>query len=135
MDTTVHCETAVVEPAVDWGLVQWYIIKGYIVKIFIVKRSWSWAFVSYQDLVKTELGIVKNAFICHNDEMETFRNFRLWIIVFTNLVWNYIDKLIKMLRRSGLGCTIGSFYYGIMVYADDIILLCPIRSWSVRSRI
>ena len=37
----------------------------------------------------------------------------------------YIDKLIKLLRDSGLGCTISSFYYGILVYADDIILLSP----------
>ena len=39
----------------------------------------------------------------------------------------YIDKLIKLLRNSGIGCSIGSFYYGVMVYADDIILLCPSR--------
>ena len=39
----------------------------------------------------------------------------------------YIDKLIKLLRKSGLGCTIGSFYFGVLVYADDIILLCPSR--------
>jgi hypothetical protein len=39
----------------------------------------------------------------------------------------YIDKLIKLLRKSGLGCKIGSFYYGVLVYADDIILLCPSR--------
>ena len=40
----------------------------------------------------------------------------------------YIDKLIKLLRQSKLGCTIGKFYLGIFVYADDIILLCPSRS-------
>ena len=39
----------------------------------------------------------------------------------------YIDKLIKLLRQSDIGCRIGSFYYGVMVYADDIILLCPSR--------
>ena len=39
----------------------------------------------------------------------------------------YIDKLIKILRRSGIGCTIGQHYYGVLVYADDIILLCPSR--------
>ena len=38
----------------------------------------------------------------------------------------YIDKLIKTLRRSGIGCTIGQHYYGVLVYADDI-LLCPSR--------
>ena len=39
----------------------------------------------------------------------------------------YIDKLIKLLRQSGIGCKIGTYYYGVLVYADDIILLCPSR--------
>ena len=39
----------------------------------------------------------------------------------------YVDKLIKQLRSSKLGCRIGHMYYGIMVYADDIVLLCPSR--------
>ena len=39
----------------------------------------------------------------------------------------YVDKLIKMLRLSGLGCTIGKYYFGVIVYADDIILLSPSR--------
>ena len=39
----------------------------------------------------------------------------------------YIDKLIKMLKKSGQGCKIGSHFYGILVYADDIILMCPSR--------
>ena len=39
----------------------------------------------------------------------------------------YIDKLIKLLRISGIGCNIGQYYYGVLVYADDTILLCPSR--------
>ena len=39
----------------------------------------------------------------------------------------YVDKLIKMLRKSKLGCSIGRHYLGIMVYADDVILLSPSR--------
>ena len=39
----------------------------------------------------------------------------------------YLDKLIQMLRKSGIGCTIGKHYLGVMVYADDIILLSPSR--------
>ena len=39
----------------------------------------------------------------------------------------YVDKLIKLLRKSRIGCSIGNSYFGIMVYADDIILLCPSR--------
>ena len=37
------------------------------------------------------------------------------------------NKLIKLLRNSGLGRTIGSFYFVVLVYADDIILLCLSR--------
>ena len=39
----------------------------------------------------------------------------------------YIDKLIKLLRQSGIGCKIGTYYFGVLVYADDIVLLCPSR--------
>ena len=38
-----------------------------------------------------------------------------------------MDKLIALLRSSKLGCSIGNLYFGIMVYADDIILLSPSR--------
>ena len=37
----------------------------------------------------------------------------------------YIDKLLVMLRTTGIGCHIGSAYIGALSYADDITLLCP----------
>ena len=37
----------------------------------------------------------------------------------------YLDTLVVQLRRSGIGCQIQGYYYGILCYADDIILLCP----------
>ena len=40
----------------------------------------------------------------------------------------YVDKLIQHLRLSGIGCTIGGIFVGIVVYADDIFLLCPSRA-------
>ena len=40
----------------------------------------------------------------------------------------YVDKLIHLLRKAGIGCTIGGIYVGIVVYADDIFLLCPSRA-------
>ena len=40
----------------------------------------------------------------------------------------YIDGLISLLRRSGLGCKIDSFYYGVLGYADDLLLLSASRS-------
>ena len=37
----------------------------------------------------------------------------------------YIDKLLVILRTSGIGCHIGSAYIGALSYADDITFLCP----------
>ena len=37
----------------------------------------------------------------------------------------YIDKLLVILRTSGIECHIGSAYIGALSYADDITLLCP----------
>ena len=39
----------------------------------------------------------------------------------------YVDKLIKRLRYLGIGCKVNGQFYGILVYADDIFLLCPSR--------
>ena len=44
----------------------------------------------------------------------------------------YTKDLIKELRQLGLGCRIHNIFLGIMVYADDVILLCPSRSASRR---
>ena len=40
----------------------------------------------------------------------------------------YIDKVIKLLRCSTIGCQIQVVYMGFWVYADDIILLSPSRT-------
>ena len=37
----------------------------------------------------------------------------------------YMDKLIKQLRNSNIGCKILNQYVGVFCYADDISLLCP----------
>jgi hypothetical protein len=39
-----------------------------------------------------------------------------------------MDRLIKKIRRLGLGCHVLGKFLGIFVYADDIFLLCPSRS-------
>ena len=36
----------------------------------------------------------------------------------------YIDKLIVMLRTTGIGCHLGSAYSSALSYADDITLIC-----------
>ena len=40
----------------------------------------------------------------------------------------YIDGLITLLRRSGIGCQIDTFYYGVLGYADDLLQLSASRS-------
>ena len=37
----------------------------------------------------------------------------------------YMDELISLIKRDGVGCWMGSEFYGILIYADDILLLSP----------
>ena len=37
----------------------------------------------------------------------------------------YIDDLLKKLRRNGDGCWVNNNFVGVIVYADDIVLLSP----------
>ena len=39
----------------------------------------------------------------------------------------YIDKLLTLLRKSGLGCTLHNVFLGATIYADDIFLLSASR--------
>ena len=40
----------------------------------------------------------------------------------------YIDNMIVGLRNQGIGCHIAGQFYGLLAYADDLILLAPSRS-------
>ena len=43
-------------------------------------------------------------------------------------LWSvYLDMLIKELRELGVGCHVGGLYMGVVVYADDILLMAPTR--------
>ena len=39
----------------------------------------------------------------------------------------YIDELFNILKKSGVGCEINNFYYGLIGFADDCSLLAPSR--------
>ena len=39
----------------------------------------------------------------------------------------YIDDLIQLLKKSRLGCEIDGIYFGVFIYADDILLLSASR--------
>ena len=44
-------------------------------------------------------------------------------------LWSvYLDLLIKELRQLGVGCHVAGMYMGVMVYADDVLLIAPTRS-------
>jgi Reverse transcriptase (RNA-dependent DNA polymerase) len=40
----------------------------------------------------------------------------------------YFDPLLNNLNTAGVGCHIGSFFVGALVYADDLVLLAPSAS-------
>ena len=40
----------------------------------------------------------------------------------------YIDGLVTLLRKLGLGCRIDRQYYGVLAYADDLLLMSASRS-------
>ena len=35
----------------------------------------------------------------------------------------YLDPMLESLRRSGYGCTIGTHFFGVVAYADDVLIL------------
>jgi len=37
----------------------------------------------------------------------------------------YIDDLLLLLSKAGVGCYIGSNFVGALAYADDIVLIAP----------
>ena len=37
----------------------------------------------------------------------------------------YLDGLLSLLAKSGVGCSVGECYVGLLAYADDIVLLAP----------
>ena len=41
------------------------------------------------------------------------------------LFYYYTDNLITEIVRNNIGCKVGTVFIGILVYADDIILLSP----------
>jgi hypothetical protein len=46
-------------------------------------------------------------------------------VLFPYLFSFYIDELVNLLRNPHVGCYFGQLYAGVIVYADDIVLLSP----------
>ena len=44
----------------------------------------------------------------------------------------YLDELLNNLRKSGYGCHIGNVFLGALAYADDVTLISPSRTATLR---
>ena len=65
---------------------------------------------------------------CFSDRFQVTNGVRQGAITSPIFYCIYCDELIKILRKKKIGCRIGSEFFGILVYADDIVLLsasCP----------
>ena len=49
-------------------------------------------------------------------------------ILSPNFFTVYVDELLTILRRSGLGCHVGSIFAGAIMSADDLAIVTPTRS-------
>ena len=63
-----------------------------------------------------------------SDDFNVNNGVRQGAVLSPTLFSLYIDELFEILKKSGLGCFINQYYYGVVGYADDIVLLCPDRS-------
>ena len=63
----------------------------------------------------------------HSQEFKVHNGVRQGAVSSPVLFCVYINKLITLLRSSKVGCQLQGVYFGIWVYADDIILLSPSR--------
>ena len=61
----------------------------------------------------------------NSDEFPVSNGVRQGAVLSPFLFNIYMDELISDLINDGSGCWIGSTFYGILVYADDILLLAP----------
>ena len=46
-------------------------------------------------------------------------------VISTILFIIYIDELLLLLEKSGIGCHIGTMFVGAIGYADDLTFICP----------
>ena len=48
-------------------------------------------------------------------------------VLFPIMLSDYIDRLLILLKQSGIGCHLNCTYCGALAYADNITISCPSR--------
>ena len=68
----------------------------------------------------------------HSDFFNVYCGLRQGGILSPILFNVYVDELISLLKNRKLGCYVGMYYVGYLMYADDLILLsvslCELQS-------
>ena len=62
---------------------------------------------------------------CMSKQFISYNEVKQGGVLSTILFCIYIDDLLVGLEKLGYGCFIGKLFYGVLAYADDIILLTP----------
>ena len=88
-----------------------------------------------RDVPAMDLRILKDSYcrqhlrvVWNSKYSETFRcsnGIRQGAVASPQLFCVYVDELIERLKKQRSGCWIGPYYYGVICYADDILLLSP----------
>jgi hypothetical protein len=61
----------------------------------------------------------------YSDYFEVQNGVKQGGVISPTLFTCYVDGLLDRLKRSGVGCKVGSMYTGCISYADDLVLLAP----------
>ena len=84
-----------------------------VVRAFMHMYQQQYAWVKWGETVSSRFGI-KNG-----PRQGSIASPALWSV--------YLDLLIKELRRLGVGCHVGGLFIGVVVYADDVLIMAPTR--------
>ena len=84
-----------------------------IVRVFMFMYQQQYAWVKWGQAVSSRFRI------SNGTRQGSMASPALWTV--------YLDLLIKELRELGVGCHVGGLYMGVVVYADDVLLLAPTR--------
>ncbi len=63
----------------------------------------------------------------HSDIFNVSNGVRQGSVLSPILFGYYMEELIEIIVKRNIGCIIGDLFTGILVYADDIVLLAPRR--------